>query len=62
MVMEVDALSALKTYCKRFDTQGDAASSLAVSKQYLNDLLHGRRELSPRILNKLGLRQAVVKE
>ena len=61
MANEVDAIEALKHYCKRFETQGDAASSLAVSKQYLNDLLHGRRGFSDRLLKKLGLRKAVVK-
>ena len=61
MVKEVDALAALKAHCEKFKTQGDAASSLAVSKQYLNDMLRGRRELSPRLLGKLGLRKAVVK-
>lgn len=61
MVMEVDALVALKKYRERFETAGDAASSLSVSKQYLSDMLNGRRDPSERILSKLGLRRAVVK-
>lgn len=65
MSTEVDALDALKAYVKKFTdtdrTQADAASSLAVSQQYLTDLLKGRRGFSDRLLKKLGLRKAVVK-
>ena len=66
MSTEVDAREALKAYVKKFtdrrNTQADAASSLAVSQQYLSDLLNGRRGFSDRLLKKLGLRKAVVKE
>ncbi len=57
---EVNALDTLKDYVDGFATKGDAASALAISKQYLNDMLNRHRDISPRILAKLGLRKAVV--
>ena len=60
MVKEMNALDVLNEYRQRFDTLGDCASSLAISKQYLSDMLKGRRDLSPRMLGKLGLRKTVV--
>ncbi len=58
---EINALDALLAYVERFPTRGDAASALSISKQYLSDMLHGRRDLSPRLLAKLGLKRVVVK-
>ena len=60
MATEVNALDTLQRFREQFDTLGDCASALAVSKQYLSDMLKGRRDLSPRILGKLGLKRAVV--
>lgn len=62
MAIEVNALDALQKFRSKYSTLGDAASALAVSKQYLSDMLHGRRDPSPRILGKIGLRKAVVQK
>ena len=62
MAQEVDALKALKTFREQFDTLGDCALALAVSKQYLSDMLHARRDPSERILKRLGLKRAVVRD
>lgn len=43
-------------------SQKKAAESFGVSPQYLTDVLHGRREISDRILSKLGLRKRVIYE
>ena len=60
--MEVDALDKLKEFTRGFDTGGDAASALAVSKQYLHQMLTEERPISPRVLAKLGLKRAVVQK
>ena len=59
---ELNALDVLKDYVDGFTTKGDAASALGVSKQYLNDMLNRHRDISPRMLAKLGLRKAVVQK
>lgn len=58
---EMNPLDALRTYCDRCGTQRKAAVSLGISQAYLSDLLLGRREFSPAMLEKLGLRKIVVK-
>lgn len=61
-VKEVNALDVLKDYVDGFATKGDAASALACSKQYLNDMLNRHRDISPRMLAKLGLKRTVIKD
>lgn len=58
----LDPLAELHKFCEQFETKGDAASALSVSKQYLSDMIHARRDISPRLLKKLGLQRIVVKE
>lgn len=62
MVTEVDALAALKKFKQQFETDGDCASAIAVSKQYLHQMLTEERPISPRVLAKLGLKRAVVQK
>jgi hypothetical protein len=59
---ETNPQKALQAFRERFDRQSDAAHALQISLPYFNDMLHGRRDVSPSILRKLGLRRAVVKE
>lgn len=59
---ETDPLETLHKFRDRYETLGDAASALSISKQYLSDMLRGRRDLSPRLLGKLGLKRVVVKD
>ena len=57
---EVDPVERLRELVGRHDTQREAAAALAISGAYLSDLLNGRREFSPAILERLGLRRIVV--
>jgi hypothetical protein len=58
---EMNALDALQRFRDQFETNKDAAKALGVTPVYFGDLLRARRDISPRILQKLGLRKAVVK-
>ena len=40
-------------------SQARAAEALKVSRQYLNDVLHGRREMGPAIYGGLGFTREV---
>ena len=62
MAVEVNPNTALQKFRSQHETLGDAADALGVSKQYLSDMLQGRRDLSPRILAKLGLKRAVIQD
>ena len=59
--MEVDAHGHLLKFVDQFETQKVAAKALGVTPAYLSDLVNGRRDLSEKILRKLGLKRAVVK-
>ena len=57
---EVDPIDALRAFVGRYQTQKEAAEELGISQAYMHDLLTSARDLSPRLLGKLGLRRAVV--
>jgi transcriptional regulator with XRE-family HTH domain len=57
---EIDPLARLQAFVAKHPTQGAAADALEISGAYLSDLLKGRREPSPAILERLGLRRVVV--
>jgi len=61
MVKTVNPTEALRRFVDQHGTQTAAAQSLGISGAYLNDMLHGHRNISPRILAKLGLKTVVVK-
>ena len=56
---EREALAVLRKIVARYPSQTAAAASLKLTKQYLHDILHGRRKLSDRVLAKLGLARDV---
>lgn len=58
---EVDPVQALREFVRQFPLQKDAAEALGISGVYLSDLLNQRRDVSPNMLAKLGLRRVVVK-
>lgn len=60
-VKGIDALGRLHAFVNRYKTRRDAASALGITPQYLSDLLSTRRDLSDKMLAKLGLRRVVVK-
>ena len=57
---EVNALKYLRDFVATFPTQKDAARTLKITPAYLSDLVNGRRDVSPRMLKKLGLKIVVV--
>lgn len=59
---ETNALQELLTYCDEYESMAAAARSLGVSRQYLNDIVNNKRDLSRGLLAKLGLKRVVVKE
>lgn len=61
MAKEVNATDALAQFVAGHKTQRAAAGELGISQVYLSDMLHGKRDVSPKILSQLGLRRAVVK-
>jgi len=42
-------------------SQKELAEDIGVSQQYINDLIHGRRTPSDKILKYLGLKREIVK-
>lgn len=53
-------MAALKQFVSTHATQLEAAAALGISPAYLSDLLNKRRDLSAKILAKLGLKTVVV--
>lgn len=58
--MEVNALDRLHKFVAKYPTQKAAADALGIKPAYLSDLVNVRRDLSEKILKKLGLKRAVV--
>ncbi len=56
---EIDPVRKLQALVDGHPTQRAAAKSLEISGAYLSDLLNGRRDFSPAILERLGLRRAI---
>jgi len=50
----------LRAFVAHHPNQRVAAAALDISPAYLSDLLNSRRDLSAKLLTKLGLRQIVV--
>lgn len=57
---EVDPRGVLYNYVDKYPTQAAAAKALGITPAYLSDLVNGRRDLSDKMLTKLGLRRTVV--
>lgn len=52
---------ALQKFRAEYPSQRDAATELGISQAFLNDMLNGKRNVSKRVLSKLGLESVVVK-
>lgn len=57
---EIAPLERLRRFVDTFDTQSAAADELGISRQYLTQLLNGKRDFSEAVLAKIGLRRVVV--
>ena len=56
-------LDRLKAGLRKAGTQRAYAAQLGISLAYLNDVLHGRRQVSERLAGKLGLvRETIYRE
>lgn len=57
MLSETQALERLREFVARHETQKQAAEELGISAVYLSDILGGRRGLSSRVAERIGLQQ-----
>lgn len=57
---EIEPLERLRRFVGMFETQTAAADELGISRQYLTQLLGGKRDFSGSVLAKIGLRRVVV--
>jgi plasmid maintenance system antidote protein VapI len=54
---EIDARQRLQDFVDRYKNPTEAARAMKITPQYMRDLLHNKRDISPRILEKLGLKR-----
>ena len=59
MLTERDVIERLQAAVQAVGSQKAFAVAHGISEQYVSDLLRGRRELSPKILDILGLERVV---
>jgi antitoxin component HigA of HigAB toxin-antitoxin module len=62
MLKEVDPVDALRSYADKRGSQKAAAHALGVSSSYLSEMLRRSRGIPTRVLDALGLREAVVQK
>jgi DNA-binding transcriptional regulator YdaS (Cro superfamily) len=60
--MEKNPQHHLERLVDELGSQAAAAQALGIGPSYFGDLLRGRRNVSDRVLTKLGLRRIVVRE
>lgn len=58
--LSIDPLTHLKRFAAVHGTQVKTAEALEISPQFLRDMLSGRRGISDRILEKLGLQRTTI--
>ena len=58
-VTPCDLRRKLLNLCVKCGSQRRAASELGISAQYLNDVLHGKREPGDKLLMAIGLQKIV---
>lgn len=56
---KTEFVAHLKKQVEIIGSQKEAAEAWGISTQFLNDLLRGRRDPSPAILNALGMKKEV---
>lgn len=55
----LDPHAELERHCEQFKTYTAAAEALGITGPYLRDMLHGRRDISANMLERLGLKRIV---
>ena len=58
----MDAISELRKRLDKAGTQTALAKELGISKPYLSDILRGRRDPGPKVLEQIGIRRIVMFE
>lgn len=56
----IDPLERLRALVKKCGSQKAVAAEFGVSQAFISDVLKGYRQISPRMLGKMGLRNVVV--
>jgi predicted transcriptional regulator len=56
----VNPIKRLRWLVNFYHSQQAAASSLGISPSYFSDLLHGKRDCSERVLDKLALQRVII--
>ncbi len=54
-------MQSLRQFIDQFDSVAAAARELGVSRQYLNDVVNLKKDISRQLLAKLGLKHVIVK-
>lgn len=62
MVQEANPLEVLRAHVEKFDTMTQAAEDIGVSLTFLSDVLREQSPISQKILSRLGLRRAVIRD
>lgn len=57
IINHTELLATLKDKLTGFRTQNELAAAAGVSPQYLTDVLHGRRDITGRLLDYLGFKR-----
>lgn len=53
----IDPVGHLEALVKKHGTQRKAANAVKISPVYFSDLIHGRRDFSDKMLERLGLKR-----
>lgn len=61
-ITEANALEVLRAHVEKFDTMTAAAEDIGVSLTFLSDVLREQSPISQKILSRLGLRRAVIRD
>lgn len=62
VLTQIQMRALLREYVAEVGTQVDAAKQLKITPAYLNDLLHGKRNISEAMAKKLGFTLVFTKE
>jgi hypothetical protein len=62
MLIETDPIPELRAFVANYKSQREAATAMGISNTFLAMMLKGRSPIPQRVLLKLSLRKAVVRE
>lgn len=62
LLREQNPVDRLRALVAKHGTQKDAAREVGINPVYFGDILAGKRAAGPAVLQKLGLRRAIVED